>query len=89
VCWNFFREIESRIGYILKVHKVKFNFHLLHSARSLIHVYSGCISMTVTLRMTVCNIYFSVNMLRLLICMKTLVLLANDWYSIYLSIVAL
>ena len=40
-------------------------------------------------RMTVCNIYFSVNMLRLLICMKTLVLLANDWYSIYLSIVAL
>jgi len=51
--------------------------------------YSGCISTTVTLRMTVCNIHFSLNMLRLLICMSSLVLTANDWYSIYLCTVAL
>jgi len=35
------------------------------------------------------SVYFSPNMLRLLIYMNSLVLLANDWYSIYLSIVAL
>jgi len=35
------------------------------------------------------SVSFSPNMLRLLIYMNSLVLLANDWYSIYLSIVAL
>ena len=35
------------------------------------------------------SVYFSPNVLRLLIYMNSLVLLANDWYSICLSIVAL
>ena len=38
-------------------------FELLQDLLDKASIYSGCISTTVTLRMTFCNIYFSLNML--------------------------
>ena len=49
----------------------------------------GCISTTITLRMTVCKVYFSLKMHRLMMCMNGSILPANDCSSVYLSIVGI